>query len=147
MHPLCSRMKQFAPLSCSSPKSRFSYEKERLIFDIVIYRHLTSVLHTQNTASSSACEQLKILYGFDPRLLLYFLYQPIQRSHEQSCWAFSDFRLVEVCRNILDVTCQRVYHKESLTENNKSVYFGNCFFSSFFSTTKMSTSCAAPMSN
>lgn len=42
-------------------------------------------------------------------------------------WFFSDFRLREVCRNILDVTCQRVYHKE----NKKNAYFSNWVFSYF----------------
>lgn len=73
MHPLCFRMGQFPPLSHSSPKSRISCETKRSIFDLIIYRHLTSVLHTWNTINSSTCKQLKILYGFEPTLLLCFL--------------------------------------------------------------------------
>jgi len=46
---------------------------EKSAFDLVTCRQLTSGLCTWNTASSSTCKQLKLLYGFDPKLLLYFL--------------------------------------------------------------------------
>lgn len=102
MYPLCFRVRQFPPLHHSPPNSRIFYEIERSAFDLVTYRQLTSVLCMWNTASFSKHKQLKLLFGFDLKLLLYFPWQ-----HEQPRWAFFRSQIMEVCRNIQNVTGQK----------------------------------------
>lgn len=111
------------------PNSEFLKWEGQLLTPVLLCLCISEFLHTWTTQT--------IAWVWPQVVNSAFSNSPSRWSQDQPHCAFADFRLMQVCRHILNVTGQRVYISQRkliraiLFQKNKGVYLGNWIVSHF----------------